>query len=81
MPLSFVVEQAGCSSCARLIRDTLATIGEVEDVSIDEANDLGFVRMTPTFETTEAQLNAVLLAASDGTGHAYSVRPGSLTQA
>jgi len=77
MPFSFVVEQAGCESCAGRVSAALAPLGVVDDVVIDEANDVGLVRMTAKDGLSEKDISGCLLEASTGSGHAYRVRPGS----
>ena len=80
MTISFIVEQAGCQSCAAKVSEALAPLGDVEEVVIDEAADVGVVRLQPSEAVGEERINALLRAASAGSGHAYSVRAGSLTQ-
>lgn len=75
MTVSFVVQEAGCESCARLVRAALEPLGTVEAVEIDEAADEATVRIAG--ETTEEEVNLALVGASGGVGHAYRVRPGS----
>ena len=74
--VQFVVEHAGCVSCAALIREALAEVGTVGKVDIDEARDVAVVRMSAV-ETSESRVNDVLGAASHGSGHVYRIRPGS----
>lgn len=74
---SFVVEQAGCASCAERIRRALTALGEVAEISVDEDGDVSHVRMAASDGVTEERVNAVLLAASEGAGHAYRIRAGS----
>jgi copper chaperone CopZ len=73
--VSFVVEEAGCESCARLVRSALEPLGAVESVEIDEAADVADVRLDGP--ATEEDVNRALAAVSAGAGHAYRVRPGS----
>ena len=75
MSLSFVVEQAGCESCARLVRGALEPLATVESIEVDEDADAATVRLTG--EATEDDVNLALAAASEGSGHEYRVRPGS----
>ena len=79
MTVSFIVEQAGCQSCASKVRQALAPLGQVEEVVIDESADLGVVRLEPSDEVSEERVNA-LLAEASGSGHAYKVRAGSFAQ-
>lgn len=73
----FQVEQAGCESCATLVRDVLEEIALVDEITIDEAADLATVRLAPGAPLTEGDAGRLLEAASEGTGHAYAVAPGS----
>ncbi|NUT55252.1 MAG: hypothetical protein HOQ03_04630 [Thermoleophilia bacterium] len=75
MSTSFVVEEAGCESCAALVRESLEPLGTVESVEIDEAADVS--RVVLSGAVTEAEVGAALAEASEGVGHAYRVRPGS----
>ena len=77
MTIDFVVEQAGCSSCAELVRDVLTGVGAVEGVDIDEGADEATVRLVTDADVSSEQLDA-LLADASVPGHAYRVRPGSL---
>lgn len=77
MQITFVVEEAGCDSCAALVRDALEPLGEVASVEIDEAADCASVRLVPARPLEEAEIAAALAEASEGTGHAYRVQPGS----
>jgi copper chaperone CopZ len=76
MSLSFVVEEAGCESCAKLVREALEPLGTVESIEIDEAADVAAVRLDTT-GATESDVDRALAAVSVGAGHAYRVRPGS----
>lgn len=75
MSVSFVVQEAGCESCARLVRRALEPLGTVESVEIDEAADEATVRLDG--DASEDDVNGALAGASEGVGHAYRVRPGS----
>lgn len=79
MTVSFIVEQAGCPSCASKVRQALAPLGEVEDVVVDESADVGIVRLETSEEVSEERVNA-LLAEASGSGHAYKVRSGSFAE-
>lgn len=72
----FVVEQAGCSSCAARVRDALAELGTVHDVAIDEAADVARVSLSAS-SVSEDGVNEALRKASAGAGHEYRVQPGS----
>ena len=76
MSVTFVVAEAGCESCAALVRDALEPLGTVESVEIDEAADEATVVLADT-GATEIEVGAALAEASEGTGHAYAVRAGS----
>lgn len=81
MEISFVVEEAGCESCAALVRDALEPLGAVGSVEIDEAADVAAVTLSPAGPLGEAEVGAALAEASAGTGHAYRVQPGSWSAA
>ena len=72
----FEVEQAGCESCAALVRDALEEVATVLDVTIDEDADLATVRLAAEAPISEGEVDASLRDASPE-GHAYRVRPGS----
>lgn len=73
----FVVEQAGCESCAALVRDALEDVAAVDDVAVDEASDSATVRLRAGTSLSVDEVDRLLAEASAGTGHAYRVRPGS----
>ncbi|HLF69050.1 MAG TPA: heavy-metal-associated domain-containing protein [Gaiellaceae bacterium] len=73
----FEVEQAGCESCAALVRDALEVLVSVAEITIDEQADLATVRLASGATVSEDDANRVLREASPGTGHAYRVKPGS----
>lgn len=75
MSPTFVVSEAGCESCAKLVREALEPLGAVESIDVDEAADEATVELTG--KVTEADVNVALAGASEGVGHAYRVRPGS----
>jgi copper chaperone CopZ len=77
--VEFVVEQAGCSSCADLVREVLSDLGAVEAVEVDESADIAYVRLATGEPVTNDRIDA-LLADAAVPGHAYRVRPGSLTE-
>jgi hypothetical protein len=79
--VQFVVERAGCSSCAELIGEALGVIGKVEQVDIDESSDIALVRLSVSGDVDVDEVDRVLHLASKGSGHAYRVRPGSLVSA
>ena len=77
MTAQFVVEHAGCASCAERIRKALGAIGTVEQIDVDEASDVAIVRLEYGGVTEDVE--HALLFASQGSGHAYRVQPGSWT--
>ena len=72
----FVVEAAGCNSCATRVRKALAAVAEVRQIEIDEAADTASALLSAPF-VSEDQMNNVLREASMGAGHTYRVRSGS----
>lgn len=72
----FEVEQAGCPSCAALVRDALEEVATVLDVTIDEDADLATVQLAVGAGVSEREIDALLSDASPA-GHEYRVRPGS----
>lgn len=75
MSVSFVVEEAGCESCARLVRSALEPLGTVESIEVDEAADISTVRLDGG--ATQDEVDRALADVSAGAGHTYRVRPGS----
>ena len=75
MSLSFVVEEAGCESCAALVREALEPLGVVESIQVDESADTSTVRLAAA--ATEADVDRALADVCADAGHAYRVRPGS----
>jgi copper chaperone CopZ len=73
--LTFVVEQAGCESCAARVRGALEPLAEIEAIEVDEQEDAATVRAAG--DVSEEAVNEALQTASHGRGHAYRVRPGS----
>jgi hypothetical protein len=73
----FVVEQAGCESCAALVRETLEAVAAVDDVTVDEASDSATVRLRAGTPLSVDEVDRLLAEVSTGTGHAYRVRPGT----
>lgn len=73
----FEVEQAGCRSCAALVRDALEEITSVAEISIDEQADSATVWLASGASVGEEDVNRALHEASRGSGHAYRVKPGS----
>ena len=75
MHLTFVVEQAGCESCAARVRGALEPLAEVVAIEVDEQADAATVHAAG--DVSEEAVNEALQTASHGSGHAYRVRPGS----
>lgn len=75
--IRFAVEQAGCDSCAALIRETLEPVAEVHAIDVDEAADEASVRVAFAPGLTPERVDELLAEASAGLGHDYRVRPGS----
>ena len=73
--VEFVVEQAGCESCATRVREALEPLASVGAIEVDEAADVALVRAAGDLD--EERANEALAAASHGSGHTYRVRPGS----
>ena len=74
--LSFVVEDAGCASCARRVRAALEPLATVETVDVDHDANFATVRVAAS-GLSEQAVNRALEDASAGSGHAYRVRQGS----
>lgn len=77
----FEVEQAGCESCAALVRDVLEDVAPVVAITIDEAQDMATVRLAPGAAASEEDIDRILVEASHGSGHAYRVKRGSWRRA
>jgi copper chaperone CopZ len=75
--VEFVVENAGCSSCADRVRGALEPIATVASVAIDESADVAGVRLETSGGLTQEAVNEALRAASAGSGHEYRVRADS----
>lgn len=74
----FEVEQAGCESCAARVRDALAPLLDISGLEIDESLDAAVVIAQAVAEPSVKVIDELLAGASEGAGHAYRVRPGSL---
>ena len=74
--IEFVVEQAGCPSCAARLRNAFEALAPVTAVEIDEAADTASVRLEASDDVSETAVDRVLDAASAGSGHVYTRRPG-----
>ena len=77
MKVSFVVEQAGCESCAKLVRSALSELGTVESVAVDSAADTALVVLASGEQPNRAAVDGALAAAAPEGGHDYRVQPGS----
>lgn len=77
MVIEFVVEEAGCTSCAELIRETLGEIGLVAQIEVDEVADFSLVRFAPPGLLSADDVDRMLALASGGSGHGYRIKPGS----
>ena len=75
--VAFAVEQAGCAACATRVREALSPLASVLRIDVDEDADLSTVEAVPAPGVTEERVNAALLDASAGSGHAYRVKPES----
>ena len=71
----FEVEQAGCESCAALVRDALEEVATILDVTVDEEADRATVRLEAG-SLSSGEVDRLLGEVSPE-GHAYRVRPGS----
>lgn len=74
--VDFLVEQAGCTSCAARIGAALGQIATVHEVELDDAADVAAVHLSSS-SVSEDSVNEVLRQASEGAGHRYRVQPGS----
>jgi copper chaperone CopZ len=75
--VEFVVEQAGCSSCADRVRTALETVATVDAIEIDEEADAAAVRLRSPAPMSEDAVGRLLSEATGGSGHEYRVQPGS----
>ena len=75
--IEFIVEEAGCTSCAALVERTLAPIAEVQAIDVDETADCASVRVAFSPELSQEAVDRELLNASTAAGHDYRVKPGS----
>jgi hypothetical protein len=76
-PVRFVVEQAGCESCAARVKAALAELIAIDEITIDEGADAAVVRAHAPAELELATVDAALADASHGSGHTYRVSPDS----
>jgi hypothetical protein len=70
----FVVEQAGCETCAERVRSALESLLSVESISIDETTDTATVVAHAETPPSLEAIDAALAAVSAGSGHAYRVQ-------
>lgn len=75
--IEFVVEQAGCSSCAALVEEALAPLAEVRAIKVDEEADSAAVRLVSSPELSEIVVDRALAEVSPDADHSYRVKPGS----
>ena len=75
--IRFIVEQAGCASCAALVNEALAAIADVRVIEVDETADCASVCVTFAPDLTQEAVSLALQNASTAAGHEYRVRPGS----
>jgi len=75
--IHFIVDQAGCTSCAELLNKALAPIAEVRGIDVDEGADRAAVRVTFSPDLSQEAVSGALLNASTAAGHDYRVQPGS----
>lgn len=80
-PVTFVVEEAGCDSCASRVRSSLEPLGEVQTIDVDHEADSSTVTVLPVAQLSEQSVNGALRDASAGTSHTYRVKPGSWSDA
>lgn len=74
---TFVVEEAGCDSCAARVRSALEPLGSVQAIDVDHAADVATVRLDYEGVLSEETVNRALKRASEEAGHTYRVKPGS----
>ena len=75
--IQFIVEEAGCASCAALVREALAPIAEVQAIDVDESADCATVRVAHSDGLSQEAVDSVLRNASSAAGHDYRVKSGS----
>jgi len=77
--IRFLVQEAGCPSCARRLEDALAPLADEVEIEIDEDADLAAVRLVAPSDLAVEDVSRVLETASAGSGHTYRLQPGSWT--
>jgi hypothetical protein len=70
----FVVDGAGCESCAERVRSAVAPLVTVESITIDESTDTATVVVRAESPPSVDAIDAALADASTGSGHAYRVQ-------
>jgi len=75
--VQFVVEQAGCLSCAERVREALRAMGTIEQLEVDETADVATVRLACADHVSDVDVDHALRLASEGSGHTYRVQTGS----
>ncbi len=75
--IQFIVQQAGCASCAALVKEALAPIADVREIEVDETADCAAVCVAFAPDLTQEAVSLALLNASTAAGHEYRVKPGS----
>lgn len=75
--IRFVVEDAGCDSCAARVRGAIEPIATVAGTEVDHDAELTTIQLAPGATVSEQDVEQALAAASEGTPHTYRVRPGS----
>jgi hypothetical protein len=76
-PIRFLVEQAGCESCAARVAAALVDLLAIEEITVDEGGDVTAVRAHAPPGLEIAAVDAALADASRGSEHTYRVSPGS----
>lgn len=79
--MTFVVEEAGCESCAARVRSAFEPLASVVAIDVDHHADVATVRLAGNGALSEEALNRALESASREAGHTYRVRPGSFVAA
>jgi heavy-metal-associated domain-containing protein len=70
----FVVEEAGCQTCAERVRSALAPLLTVDTISIDAASDTATVVAHADTPPSLDVIDAALAGASAGSDHTYRVQ-------
>ena len=75
--VEFVVEEAGCPSCATRLREAFEAIGSVLAIDIDESADTARVRLQASDRVSSDMVDRELVRASAGSGNAYRRNAGT----